>query len=98
MGLWILIMIIWEIVIDIDRKYLYLWIGNKYYTYGYSWIIVIIIWEKNAREIDFFRFCWGYQLWAMAGHGIFSPPQNPKGGEPETHYELLEKKKAYFKF
>ena len=56
MGLWILIMIIWEIVMDIDRKYLYLWIGNKYYILIFMDNIDYYL-GKNVREMVFFRFC-----------------------------------------
>lgn len=52
---------------------------------------------KNVREIHLFRFCCGYQLWAMDGQGIFSPPQNPKGGN-QKHTMNYWKKKTYFKF
>jgi len=93
MGLWILIMIIWEIVIDIDRKYLYLWIGNKYYTYGYSWIIVIIIWEKNAREIDFLDFVEDINYGPWLAMGFFRRPKTPKGGNQKHTMNYWRKKK-----
>ena len=41
---------------DIDRKYLYLWIGNKYYILIFMDNIDYYL-GKNVREIAFFRFC-----------------------------------------